>query len=284
MRYAGEALLPGQMNRTAYSITINLFLPVYFRIFILIALAMFMVGCTDSSAPPQLLDGVLCHTINAVGEPVDPTKEFTSMDSAIRCVLIFQQSEGVAKIHGKWSVARVPGMDPGTTLGEVAVQSAPNSKYVTLSLTPASPLPAGDYQLEIFIDPDPKKQAQKEQQPDQTLPFKVISKGPQITNSFLASDLQGKQRSKVFPLSTSAIYAHLKLADVPPKTTLTASWVQDGNGEIDRVPITLRRGEESVVFVLTLESGLSSGNYHALFFFNNQSAPALTLPFQATQQ
>ncbi|MCC7437498.1 MAG: hypothetical protein IT211_03275 [Armatimonadetes bacterium] len=255
-------------------------MPVYVRIIILIALAIATVGCRNSSAPPQLLDGVLCHTINAAGEPLDRTKEFSSMDSAIRCVLIFQQSEGIAQIRGKWSADRVPGVQHGTTVGEVAVKSAPNSKYVTLSLTPTSPLPAGNYLLEIFIDSDGKAKPQ----PDQTLAFTVVSKGAQITNSFLASDPQGKQRSDAFPLRTSVVYAHLKLANVPPKTTLTASWVQDGNGEIDRVPITLRRGEESVVFILTLQDGLAAGNYHVLFFFNNQTTPALTLPFQATSQ
>lgn len=236
-----------------------------------------MAGCGKPSGPPQLLDAVLCRAIGADGTPGNPTKEFSSTDSAIRCVLVFQQSESAAKIQGKWSVARVPGIQSGKVIGEVTVSAAPNSKYVDLSLRPTSPLPAGNYQLEIFIDPDKKKTPQ----PNQTLTFKVISKGAQISNAFLSTDPQGKERSDSFSLNTSAIYAHLRLADVPPKTTLTASWVQDGNGEIDRVPIVLRRGEESVVFALTLENGLTAGNYHVVFFFNNQTTPALTVPFRS---
>lgn len=242
--------------------------------------ALSIVGCTNSSAPPQLLDGVLCRNINPVGEPLNITKEFSSTDSVIRCVLIFQQSQNTTKIRGRWSVARVSGIQSGKTIGEATVQSIPNSKYVNLSLNPASPLPAGDYLLEIFVESNGKIKPQ----PDQTLTFKIISKGAQITSAFLANDPQGKQRSDVFPINSSTIYAHLKLADIPPQTTLTASWVQDGNGEIDRVPITLRRGEESVVFALTLGNGLSAGNYHVVFFFNNQTTPALTIPFRSVLQ
>lgn len=252
----------------------------YLRLLILLIFAFAIVGCGDASAPPLLLNGVLCRNISPVGEPLDPTKEFSSTDSVIQCVLIFQQSENTAKIRGKWSVSRVSGIQNGKTIGEATVQVIPNSKYVNLSLTPTSPLPAGDYLLEVFVESDEKTKPQ----PDQTFNFKIVSKGAQVTSAFLATDPQGKQRNDVFPINTSEIYAHLKLADIPPRTTLTASWVQDGNGEIDRVPIILRRGEESVVFALTLENGLSAGNYHVVFFFNNQTTPVLTIPFRAVAQ
>jgi hypothetical protein len=198
------------------------------------------------------------------------------------------------KVKAEWIVVKAQGQKPNEKFAETTVEAGGDKNAVDFKLTPpAGGLPAGEYKVGLYLNPEPNKQ------PDRSITFTVKgssmsmtgadTSSVEIVSSLLSSEENGAAPATAFPEGIEKIYCYSTLRGVRDGTMLTARWVAvhaagDTNRELNRSPLALDSSKRIAEFSLSYPGGFPAGNYMVEILIGDSQVPAKTLEFQIEEE
>jgi len=252
---------------------------------ILSAAAAMAASCNFSFSTARVADAKMAKGVSEKMEAIDPTNTFETTDDVVHCLVVLANAPEKTKVKAVWTVVNAEGQKPNDKFAETAVEGGGKNNAIDFSYTPPpAGLPAGEYKVDIYVNPQPGKEAP----PAKSVSFTVKSSGPTISRTVLSESRDGASVTE-FPAGADAFYCRVELRGASAGTTITASWIAveaadtEPNMEIRRTPITLDPGQNIVNFNLKYESGFPAGRYRVDLYLGDSATPARSLPFTVAE-
>ncbi len=256
------------------------------KVLVLIALATAVSACEFSFSTARIADAQTSKSVNANKEAVNPTTVFEPTD-VVHCVVKLANAPSDTKIRARWHVVNVPGQNPDEKLAETNLDEIGSNSIIDFNYTPGpAGLPAGDYKVDVFLNPKDKG----EDKPAKTVTFSVKSTvaraaEPQISRAYLTSDPSGDDEVTGYEAGTGAFYSNVVFQGPANGTKVTGKWIAEQvgdiapNTELRSMSYTMKGKEDIAKFSLTYPKGFDAGRYRIEIYLNDSTAPATTLPF-----
>ena len=137
-----------------------------FSWFLLVAFISIAADCQYSSA--KIADATLAKEVNADKEAVGSANSFEPTIPVIHCVVKLANAPEDTKLTAKWTVVNVAGEQPNTKIVESNIDAVGKNNIIDFTFKPTGDgLPAGEYKVDIFLNP------KEGDQPTKTLPFTI---------------------------------------------------------------------------------------------------------------
>lgn len=137
-----------------------------------LALALFATACSFSVSTANIQDAIMTNSIDQDGVPGDAVTSFGSDAAVIYVSAKLRNAPDNTQIKFVWTY-----VTGNQNMGDVVIDSGDiTDRYVYSNYTPSSPLPEGDYMVQIFID--------ERKEPDATVNFSVSAAAAVPTPGF----------------------------------------------------------------------------------------------------
>jgi hypothetical protein len=248
------------------------------------ALALTVCACNFSFSTARISDAQLAKEVNDKTEAVNPTTAFDTADPIIHCVVRLANAPDGTKVRARWVAVKAEGVPENEKLVDTDFSTDGSKNIIDFTLKPPpAGLAAGDYKVDIYLNPA----ADKEEQPAKSLPFTIKSSGAQITSAVLSNSSEGSPQVTSFSTDDEKLYCLVEFRGARVGTRLTAQWfVVQAEGvpaaqEIDSATVVIDDAKQNIAtFSLTPpERGLPPGRYRVDLYLDNSSAPVKSLPF-----
>lgn len=247
--------------------------------------AVFSAGkCSFSTA--NISDVKMGKEVNDKYEVPNPTTTFDANEKTIHCVAYLSNAPEDTKVKAQWIVVNAEGHTPGEKLAESSLDLGGSKNVADFYITPpASGLGAGEYKVDLFLNPDPAKPAP----PTKSVSFTVKAIPAEIVSAFLSTEEDGSERVSEYPAGTTAFYCSVQLKGKTAGAKVSASWVAveaEGfapGGEIKKTDLVLEGAQNIAKFSLTLPGGFAPGRYRVDILLGNSLAPSQSLAFSVAE-
>ena len=257
------------------------------RIFVSIMLAAALSACQFSFSTARIVDAQTSKAVNEKKEAVNPTTVFDATDK-IHCVVKLANAPSSTKVRAQWFVVNAEGQKPNQKLDETTMNEIGSNNIIDFYYSPAAEgLPAGEYKVDVYLNPKDKG----EDKPAKTLNFTVkpavgMSLGPQVARAFLSTDQEGETEVTRYEAGADAFYINVLIRGASPGTKITGKWVAEQvvdippNTEVRTMSYSFKGKENIARFSLTYPKGFSAGRYRVDIYINDATAPSATVPFE----
>lgn len=256
------------------------------RLAMIVAMAaVFSAGkCSFSTA--NIKDVKMGKGLNDKFEVVDPATTFDANEKTIHCVAYLANAPDNTKVRAEWIVVNAEGHKPGEKLVESSLDLGGSKNVADFYITPPqSGLGAGEYKVDLFLNPDPAKP----QPPTKSVSFTVKAIPAEIVSAFLSTEVDGSERVTEFPAGTTAFYCFAQLKGKTAGAKVSASWVAvEAEGfapgsEIKKTDLVLQGAQDLAKFSLTLPGGFPTGRYRVDILLGNSISPSQGLAFSVAE-
>ena len=257
------------------------------KVFVLIALATAASACQFSFSTARIVDAQTSKAVNENKEAVNPTTVFEPTD-VVHCVVRLGNAPSDTKVRARWHVVNVQGQKPDEKLAETTIDAVGSNNIIDFNYTPGpAGLPAGDYKVDIYLNPKDKG----EDKPAKTVTFSVkpdVAQSyahPQIARAYFAAGPEGDNEVKGYKAGADAFYCNVVFRSPASGTKVTGKWVAEQvgdmapNTELRTMSYTMKGIEDIAKFSLTYPKGFDAGRYRIEIYLNDSTVPATTLPF-----
>ncbi|MEW6211226.1 MAG: hypothetical protein AB1631_22865 [Acidobacteriota bacterium] len=250
------------------------------------ALAMVFSAGKCSFSTARISDVKMGKAVNDKFEVPDPTTTFDANEKSIHCVVYLSNAPDGTKVKAQWIAVNAEGYKSGEKLFESDLDMGGPKNVANFSITPpASGLGAGEYKVDLFLNPDPAKP----EPPTKSVSFTVKAIPAEIVSAYLATDQEGNDRVTEFPAGTTAFYCFVQVKGKTAGTKVSASWVgveaagvPPGN-EIKKTDVVLKGEQNIAYFSLTLPGGFPPGNYRVDLLLGGSLTPSRSLAFSVAE-
>jgi hypothetical protein len=243
-------------------------------------------ACTFNFSTAKVADAKMAKGVNDKFEAIEPTTVFDSSDKVIHCLVYLANAPDNTKVRARWLVVNAKGQKPGDKLAETDIDTGNSKNNLDFTLKPSGAgLPAGDYKVDIFLNPQPGK----EEPPAKSLDFTIKASAPTISQAYVTAEPDGSSPVTEFPAGAEAFYAKAQVAGATDGTKITASLIAvqvedtEPNKELKRVPLVLTEGQGGATFTLTRQGGFQAGSYRVDFYLNDSPTPAKSITFTVAE-
>ncbi|MEW6737493.1 MAG: hypothetical protein AB1489_39795 [Acidobacteriota bacterium] len=134
---------------------------------IFVLLSLLTISCSFSTA--NIGSAVMAKDVKSdTKEPVNVTNTYDASDKILHCVVKLANAPDSTKVRARWIAVKAEGVEPNFKITESDITAG--SGNVDFTLTPgASGFPAGDYKVEIYLDPD----TERGKNPAKEVPFSI---------------------------------------------------------------------------------------------------------------
>jgi hypothetical protein len=256
------------------------------RILILIMLAVAASACQFSFSTARIVDAQTSKQVNEKKEAVDLTSVFEATDK-IHCVVRLANAPSSTKIRAQWYAVNAQGQKPNEKLDETTMNEIGANNIIDFNYTPSPDgLPAGNYRVDIFLNPKDKG----EDKPAKTVTFTVkptdgMAVGPQVARAFLSTDQEGQIEVTEYEAGTDAFYTNVVIKGAVRGTKVTGKWIAEEvsdvapNTELRSMSYSLKGKENLARFSLTYPKGFGAGRYRIEIYINDSAESAASVPF-----
>lgn len=242
-------------------------------------------ACNFSFSTARIADAKTSKGVTDKMEPIDPTTTFETIDEVVHCVVTLANAPEKTQVRAVWIVVNAEGQKPNDKFGETTVEGGGSKNIVDFTYTPPpAGLPAGEYKVDIYLNPQPGKDGP----PEKSVAFSVKSARPIITSAALSAVEDGGPISE-FPAGTPVFFCTVDLRGATNGTKVSASWVAveaapiDPNFEIRRSPLVLEAGQNKVTYNLKYDSGFPPGRYRVDIYLGDSPTPEKSVPFTVAE-
>jgi hypothetical protein len=248
----------------------------------IVAVAMaFSAGkCSFSTA--RISDTKMGKGVNDKSEVIDPTTTFDASEKSIHCVVYLANAPDGTKVKARWIAVSTEGHKPGEKVAESDYELTASKNVADFYITPpGSGFGAGEYKVDLFLNPDPAKP----EPPTKSVSFTVKATPAEIVSAFLATDQEGNDQVTEFPAGTTVFYCFVQLKGKTAGAKISASWVAveaagaPPGGEIRRTDLVLESGQNVAKFSLTFPGGFPPGSYRVDILLGGSTSPSKSLAF-----
>jgi hypothetical protein len=252
---------------------------------ILSIVAMTAAACTFSFSTARIADAKTAKAVSEKMEPIDPTSNFETTDGVVHCLVVLANAPEKTRVKAIWTAINAPGQKPNEKFGETTVEGGGTKNVVDFSYTPPpAGLPAGDYKVDIYLNPQPGK----EELPAKSVAFSVTPGRPVVTNAAVSDSREGGSVTE-FPSGAPVFFCSVDLRGASAGTRVTASWVAveardtQPNFEIRRIPIVLEAGQNRVTYNLTYDGGFPPGRYRVDLYLGDSTTADKSVAFTVAE-
>lgn len=244
-----------------------------------LALAVFATGCSFSFSTAKIEDAIMTNSIDADGKPGEAVASFATDAAILYTSAKIMNAPDNTQIRIVWTY--VTGNE---AMGEITVDSGDVSdRYIYSNYEPTALLPAGDYQVEYFID-DRKK-------PDATVKFSVTeaqlktepAAGAYLEDAHMTSnvDANGMPVDSISTVaSTGTWYISSILRNTQAYTILHYVWYDTNGNVVDSFDLDPQGATDVYIFgSFVLASVAPSGQYRVEIYIDDASVPAAAVDF-----
>ncbi len=247
--------------------------------------AVFSAGkCSFSTA--NIREVKMGKEVNDKYEVPNPTTTFDANEKAIHCVAYLANAPEDTKVKAQWVAVNAEGYKPGEKFAESNLDLGGSKNVAIFSYTPsAAGLGAGEYKVDLFLNPDPAKP----EPPTKSVSFTVKAAPLEIVRAFLATDEEGNDRVTEFPAGTTAFYSFVQLKGKTAGAKVAAIWVAieaEGfapGGEMKKSEVVLQGEQNIAYFTLTHSGGFPPGRYRVDILLGNSVSPGESLTFSVAE-
>jgi len=244
-----------------------------------LALVVFATGCSFSVSTANIQDAIMTNSIDAEGKPGEEVVSFTADAAMLYTSAKLMNAPDNTQIRIVWTY--VTGNE---AMGEITVDSGDISdRYVYSNYEPTALLPAGDYQVEYFID--------EREEPDATVKFVIIdsvAKAETTDGAFLEDthmtssvDASGMPVDSISTVaSTGTWYVSSILRNTQAYTILHYVWYDTNGNVVDSFDLDPQGATDVYIFgSFVLASVAPSGQYRVEIYIDDASVPAAAVDF-----
>ena len=134
-----------------------------------VALLLTTGGCEFSVSTANIQNAQLAKGIDEQYNPVEPTTVFSTNDNVIYCLADLDNAPDGTHVKAVWRRIKAEGAPPNEVLVDKEVQAGGNMNKLNFSLTVKSPLPPGQYQCDLYLNP----KSDGSSKPEKSLPFTI---------------------------------------------------------------------------------------------------------------
>ena len=246
-----------------------------------LALALFATACSFSVSTANIQDAIMTNSIDQDGVPGDAVTSFASDAAVIYVSAKLRNAPDNTQIKFVWTYVTA-----AQNMGEIVIDSGDiTDRYVYSNFTPSTPLPEGDYMVQIFID--------ERKEPDATVNFVVVPAQMKAESAYLedthmttAVDDNGYPVDSVTTLPTTGTwYVSSILQNTQPDTIITYTWF-DTNGNILTTYDFDPQGDADIYIfgTIKLNREMPEGQYRVEIYIDGASAPAAMVDFTVSKE
>jgi hypothetical protein len=261
-----------------------------------------VVGLACNFSTARIADAQMAKEVDEKTKAIKvPASSYETSDKLLHCVVKLANAPTDTKLRARWVAVKSTGMNPGEKIDEVDI--AATSETIDFTLGVPNGLPPGDYRVEIFLNPDAKKEAK----PAKTVNFTVnrpatnnagdsagdnagagnnnTGGNATITRTTMALDANGENLTDTFAPDTTVFYCLAQLKNSTPATKVTFKWMAVNaqgvtpNSEIDSITINVEFADGIVRGKLTPSRAFPQGEYRVDLFVNDSPTPNRAVPF-----
>jgi hypothetical protein len=126
-------------------------------------------GCEFSVSTASITNAQMAKGIDEQSNPVDPTTVFSTTDKAFYCTADLDNAPDGTHIKAVWKVVKAEGATPDQVIVEKEVQAGGDMNKLQFSMTVENPLPPGEYQCDLYVNP----KSDGSSKPEKSLPFTI---------------------------------------------------------------------------------------------------------------
>jgi hypothetical protein len=250
---------------------------------VLIALATMGLACDFHFSSARIVEAQLAREVNEKKEAVAPTTVFDSNEQVIHAVVRLASAPNNTKVKARWLAVKVEGIPDKQLVAETSATTGVFDNFIDFTLTPpASGLPPGDYQVDLYLNP----REGKESQPTKTLDFTVKASGPAIAQARIAKRRDGESPTRIFAGDAEKFYCFVQLRGKTAGAKISARWIVvevqgvEPNSEIGSSQIMLEGDQNLIDFSLARPAdGWPPGKYCVDLYLGEAPEPVRSLTF-----
>ena len=247
------------------------------------ALAVTMIGCSFSVSTAKIEDAIMTDSIDAEGRPGMPVTSYSADTAVFYTSAKLHSAPDHTQIRIVWTY-----LTDNQLIDEIKIDSETMSdRYIYSNLTPSSPFPAGDYQVQYFID--------ERKEPDATVKFEVVpvdvkaNEAPvAIDGAFLEDahmtsnvDAEGCPVDSIDTLPTTGTwFVSAVLRNAQPDTLLNFVWYDLIGNIVDSYDFDPAGATDVYIFgSLQLTATAPEGQYRVEIYIDDAAMPAAAVDF-----
>ncbi len=247
-----------------------------------LALAVFATGCSFSFSTAKIEDAIMTNSIDAEGMPGEEVVLFAADAAMLYTSAKLMNAPDNTQIRIVWTY--VTGNE---AMGEITIDSGDISdRYIYSNYEPTGLLPAGDYQVEYFIDDN--------KEPDATVKFVIVdavakaemTDGAYLEDTHMTSnvDASGMPVDSISTVATSGTwYVSSILRNTQADTMIHYTWFDTNGDVVDAFDLDPAGATDVYIFgSFVLASVAPEGQYRVEIYIDDATEPAAAVDFLAS--
>jgi hypothetical protein len=246
--------------------------------------AVLAAACSFSFSTASIAEVQMAKGVTDKMEAINPTTMFESTDSVLNCLVKLANAPDKTVVKAVWTAVNAQGQSPNTKFGETPIETDGVKNVINFNYTPpAAGLPVGDYKVDLYLNPEPGKEAP----PTKTVTFTVKAGRPTINVVKLSASENGAPVTE-FAGDVTVLYCSVNVRG-GVGTKVSAAWVAvevgdvEPNHEINRPSVVLEAGQNLATFTLKVPNGIPPGRYRADIYLGDATTADKSVSFTVAE-